>query len=128
MVDTGDAQKKVTDADRQKTLDELKALREKRLDAFKPLQPSPSPGATAKPAQPQPNKEGESVDISAARREDDDATIAALRSSRMQAEAYHDVVKLRKKAHTHEHKASKFQTKSKGYETKAQRAITRAVG
>jgi len=128
MVDTGDAQKKVTDADRQKTLDELKALREKRLDASKPSQPSPQFGATTKPAQSQPKNEGETVDISAARREDDDATIAALRSSRMQAEAYHDVVKLRKKAHAHEHKASKFQTKSKSHETKAQRAITRAVG
>lgn len=128
MVDTGDAQKKGTDADREKTLNELKALRDKRLDSSKQAQPSGTRPATSNASSMPAKKEPDSVDISAARTEDDDATIAALRSSRMQAEAFHDVVKLRKKAHAHEHKAAKFHTKSKGHETKAQRAITRAVG
>jgi len=128
MADTEDAQKKGTNADRQKTLDELRALREKRLDTSKPAQLSAQPTSPPKPQQSPAKKEGDSVDLSASRIEDDDAVIAALRSSRMQAEAYHDVVKLRKKAHMHDHKASKFHTKSKKHETTAQRAIAKAVG
>lgn len=34
---------------------------------------------------------------------------------------------LRKRAHDHQHKAAKFQTKSKSMESKAQKAITKAV-
>ncbi|MDH4123217.1 MAG: hypothetical protein OEV21_03935 [Thermoplasmata archaeon] len=132
MADSGSSggTKKQTDQDREKTLEELKALRQKRLDSGKSTQ-SPSFKTDSKPAiAPQKNStnlKSVGLDISQAREQDDEAAITAIRASRMQAEAYHDITKLRKQANLHEHKSAKFLTKSKSYDTKAQRAITRAI-
>lgn len=129
MVDTGgsEQQKKQEDADRERTLQELKAMREKRLESTSTTpgqkSSSPAPGsAGSKPA-----AKTDDLDLSGARAEEDNAAIAALRASRMQAEAYQDIARLHKQAHAHEHKAAKFMTKSKTFEAKAQKAITRAV-
>lgn len=123
--------KKQTDAEREKALNELKAMRERRMDtpnqqvsAVKPYQQQ-TKGQPTSPPQKKP--EPDSLDLSAPRKDDDDAAIAAVRASRMQAEAYHDVTVLRKRAHAHQHKAAKFQTKSKTFEARAQKAITKAV-
>jgi len=122
--------KKQTDAEREKALNELKTMRERRLDTAKPATPANNPPQIQRTVQTPPAQkkvEPEPVDLSGARKEDDDAAIAAIRASRMQAEAYHDVTILRKRAHAHQHKAAKFQTKSKGFEARAQKAITKAV-
>ena len=122
--------KKQTDADREKALNELKAMRERRLETSRPSpQPNmpPSQQRTVQAPPAQRKVENENLDLTAPRKEDDEAAIAAVRASRMQAEAYHDVTVLRKRAHAHQHKAAKFQTKSKSFESKAQKSITRAV-
>ena len=129
--DEGQTQaKKQTDADREKALNELKAMRERRLETAKPAGQYNAPQNQQRIAQAQPPQkkvDPEQIDLSEPRKEDDDAAIAAVRASRMQAEAYHDVAVLRKRAHAHQHKAAKFQTKSKNFEAKAQKAITKAV-
>lgn len=120
--------KKQTDAEREKALDELKAMRERRIDTTNQPAPAIKPYQPGQPTTPPQKKtEQDSVDLTAPRKENDDAAIAAVRASRMQAEAYHDVTVLRKKAHAQQHKAAKFQTKSKTFETRAQKAITKAV-
>jgi hypothetical protein len=124
-------QKKQTDAEREKSLNELKAMRERRLGTTGQPAPASAPSQQQqKPAPapvPQKKVQPESVDLSVPRKEDDDAAIAAVRASRMQAEAYHDVTVLRKRAQVHQHKAAKFHTKNKNCEAKAQKAITKAV-
>lgn len=58
---------------------------------------------------------------------DHDAQIRAARSGRAEAEAYHDVAVLRKKAHALGHKAAKFYHKYKANEAKAQKCSAKAV-
>jgi hypothetical protein len=53
--------------------------------------------------------------------------IKAARTGRAQAEAYHDVAVLRKKAHEHSHKAAKFYHKYKSNEASRQKCSSRAV-
>lgn len=58
---------------------------------------------------------------------DHEAQASAARASRAQAEAYHDVAVLRKKAHMHSHQAAKFFHKYRSNEAKAQKCTARAV-
>lgn len=111
-----------SDAERERILEELRALRQKRLNAAgkEPLAKAPAATADSREIKNE-------VDISEARDRSDDAAISAVRASRMQAEAYHDVARLRKKAQHHQAKAAKNLTKHKSYEAKAQQALTKAV-
>ena len=58
---------------------------------------------------------------------DHEGQITEARASRAQAEAYHDVAVLRKKAHMHSHQAAKFFHKYRSNEAKAQKCSARAV-
>ena len=127
MGESGDQSKKErnVDEERQKTLDELKALRQKRLES------------SARPSQtqsPQPQQKTVTVTVAPETPEakpsepmTSDKEIANLRATRMQHEAYHDILRLRKQADQHEHEAAKYMTKSKTFDHKAQKAITKAV-
>jgi len=122
--------RKQTDAEREKALDDLRAMRGRRIDTANQADSAVKPYQQTKGQTtylPQRKQESVSLDLSAPRKEDADAAIATVRASRMQAEAYHDVTILREKAHAHQHKAAKFQTKSKTFEARAQKAITKAV-
>lgn len=59
--------------------------------------------------------------------EEHEMQIKATRASRAQAEAYHDVAVLRKKAHQHSHKASQFYHKYRMNEARAAKCTARAV-
>lgn len=59
--------------------------------------------------------------------EEHDEQIKAARTGRAEAEAYHDVAVLRKKAHEHSHKAAKFFHKYKTNEAKRQKCSSRGV-
>jgi hypothetical protein len=59
--------------------------------------------------------------------EEHDEQIKAARTGRAQAEAYHDVAVLRKKAHDHSHRAAKFFHRYKTNEAKRQKCSSRAV-
>ena len=74
---------------------------------------SPRPGA-----KPEAKPEAE---------DDHEGQITAARASRAQAEAYHDVATLRKKAHMHSHQAAKFFHKYRSNEAKTQKCSARAV-
>jgi len=114
--------KKKSEVDRDSTLQELRALREKRLSSTRKEEISkPSASATEE------KTEDVDVDLADARDKSDDAIIAAVRASRMQAEAYHDIARLRKRAQHHQAKAANFMTKYKSFEAKAQKALTKAV-
>jgi hypothetical protein len=78
---------------------------------------------TAKPVKEQPDDETP-VEISDEEHEDE---IKAARTGRAQAEAYHDVAVLRKKAHEHSHKAAKFFHKYRSNEARRQKCSSRAV-
>jgi hypothetical protein len=112
------------DEERKKTLEELRALRQKRLESTgKPAQPSISSQSTANSGTVADKQMGTSaVSIG-----DEDKEIARLRATRMQHEAYQDILRLRKQADQHEHEAAKYMTKAKSFDHKAQRAITKAV-
>ena len=65
-----------------------------------PTPPPPPPEAEKKPVAPEEKREYTE--------EEHEDQIRAARSSRAEAEAYHDVAVLRKKAHAFSHKAGKF--------------------
>lgn len=117
-----------SNSDKERTLEELKALREKRLSKGQTTAQGSKPDAV-KPSRPpsQSKVVVESVDISEARSQDDDAVISAVRASRMQAEAYHDIARLRNKAQKHQAKAAKAMTRYKSYEAKTQKSLSVAV-
>ena len=115
-------------SDKERTLEELKALREKRLSKGQVTAQGSKSDAIKPPEPPSRSKAvNESIDISEARNQDDDAVISAVRASRMQAEAYHDIAKLRNKAQKHQAKAAKFMTRYKSYEAKTQKSLSVAV-
>jgi len=120
------AQKRRSDIEKEKTLEELKALRQKRLAASGTRQESKASESPSWASRIEAEKK-EGIDLSEPRFKDDDAAISAVRASRMQAEAYHDIAKLRKKAQEYQAKAAKHMTKYKAYEAKAQKALTGAI-
>ena len=127
MGDSGDESKKSKDIDeeRQKTLEELKALRQKRLESSaKPPQNQSIPSKSPTEVSPSIPKTSEPITKAIP---DDEKEIATLRATRMQHEAYQDVLRLRKQADQHEHEAAKYMTKSRSFDHKAQGAITKAV-
>lgn len=127
MAEPGNEPKKSTDIDeeRRKTLEELKALRQKRLESpvrNQQTQTVASKGSKdAVPADSKPPETG-TRDVT-----DEEREITTLRTTRMQHEAYQDILQLRKRADQHEHEAAKYMTKSKSFDHKAQKAIAKAV-
>jgi len=95
-----------------------------KKDQSRTVAPGPADkGEPAKPSQRSP-KEETSGDISD---DEHDDQIKAARTGRAEAEAYHDVAVLRKKAHEHSHKAAKFFHKYKSNEANRQKCSSRAV-
>jgi|SRR3989339_314036 len=89
-----------------------------RLAATKDPEPTKSPEGDPEPKDDVPK---ELTD------DEHDEQIKSARTGRAQAEAYHDVTVLRKKAHEHSHKAAKFFHKYKSNEAKRQKCSSRAV-
>jgi len=118
---------KDVESERQKTLEELKALRQKRLESSgKPIS---TPTTTTQPKK-QMNTSVTKTAIAESSESSEDnsnAEIASIRATRMEHDAYHDILRLRKQADVHEHEAAKYITKSKSFETKAQNSLTKAV-
>jgi len=85
--------------------------------------PPPPPSQTPEP-QKKLTVQEEKHEITDAEHEDQ---IRMARSGRAEAEAYHDVAVLRKKAHAFGHKAAKFYHKYRANEAKAQKCQARAV-
>ena len=81
----------------------------------------PAPGKAAVTAAPPEEPPKEVSD------DEHEEQIKTARVDRHQAEAYHDVTVLRKKAHDHSHKAAKFYHKYKTNEAKRQKCSSRAV-
>ena len=86
-------------------------------------QPAKTP-EPAKPAQEPAEGREEKKELTDDEHEEQ---IKAARTDRVQAEAYHDVAVLRKKAHEHSHKAAKFFHKYKTNEAKRQKCSSRGV-
>ncbi len=90
-----------------------------------------APQAAPKPATPAPASEAqkrpETEEMHETTIDEHEEQIRAARSSRAEAEAYHDVAVLRKKAHACGHKAAKFYHKYRANEAKAQKCQARAV-
>ena len=88
-----------------------------------------TPGATKKQESEKTEDETDSADDTPKEVSDEehDDQIKAARTDRAQAEAYHDVAVLRKKAHDQGHKAAKFFHKYKTNEAKRQKCSSRAV-
>jgi len=127
MGEPEDESKKSKDIDqeRQKTLEELKALRQRRMESS--AKPPQTPSAAPRPSGGTATDTPKPFEPAASDVRDDDNEIARLRATRMQHEAYQDILRLRKQADQHEHEAAKYMTKAKSFEHKAQRAVTRAV-
>jgi uncharacterized coiled-coil DUF342 family protein len=82
------------------------------------ITPKPEAKRPSKPSDEAPKEETD---------EEKEEQIKAARTGRAQAEAYHDVAILRKKAHEHSHRAAKLYHKYKANQAKAQKCSSRAV-
>jgi hypothetical protein len=101
------------------------------LDLFLTKKEQPKraePAVSTAPAKPAvERKEPEEEAPKEVSDEEHEEQIKTARADRAQAEAYHDVTVLRKKAHDHSHKAAKFFHKYKTNEAKRQKCSSRAV-
>ena len=90
---------------------------------------SPAPESSKKPetAKAQQADAEESEAVKELSDDEHEQQIKDARTGRVQAEAYHDVTVLRKKAHEHSHRAAKFFHKYKTNEAKRQKCSSRAV-
>lgn len=109
--------------DFQRTKDDDLDLFLTKKDKPKPATPAVTP-APVKPAEPKEAEEEAPEEVSD---EEHEEQIKTARADRAQAEAYHDVTVLRKKAHNHSHTAAKFYHKYKTNEAKRQKCSSRAV-
>ncbi len=85
------------------------------------------PASTTPPPPPPVESPKQEQKPAEAKEPDHDEQIRAARSSRAEAEAYHDVAVLRKKAHALDHKAAKFYHRYRANEAKAQKCSAKAV-
>lgn len=113
--------------DFQKSSDDIDDFLTKRSE---PVQKPKSDEATLRKAkEPEARKPAKTEKEAPKEKTDEEkeGQIRAARTSRAQAEAYHDVAVLRKKAHEHRHKAAKLYHKYKVNQAKAQKHFSRAV-
>ena len=100
------------------------------LDLFLTKKDKPkqvTPAATPVPAKPDEEKATEEEAPKEVSDEEHEEQIKTARADRAQAEAYHDVTVLRKRAHEHSHSAAKLYHKYKTNEAKRQKCSSRAV-